>query len=569
MNKFVQNSCFLTVILFFSLTSNAQTFAENTLTTANQTQAAIASAHPLATQAGIKILQQGGNAFDAAITVTAVLAVVEPYSAGIGGGGFYLLHQAETDDYVMLDARERAPLRAHKDLYLDEQQNVIPGASITGALSAGIPGIPAALVKLAKQYGQLKLSQSLAPAIEHAINGFEVDAYYQRMASFRLNALRKNKAASEIFLQQGEVPQLHYKIIQKDLAKTLQIIADSGFSGFYENELAWRMVRDVRKHGGIWSMKDLATYQVKPRSPDVVVYKGMKLVSASLPSSGGLVLSIILKQLAQFDLESMNEAQRIHHIVEAMRRAYRDRAEYMGDPDYVDVPVDFLVSESHIKQLAKSISRYAATPSASLKPVMQPTGNGRDTTHFSIVDKQGNKVSATLSINYPFGSCFVAAGTGVLLNDEMDDFVAKPGVPNVYGLVGSHANAIKPGKRMLSSMTPSFAETQDRIAVIGTPGGSRIITMVLLAVLDFFDNKSADEIVSAGRFHHQYLPDKISYEPSVFDQVLVNTLEKLGHVTSELDNDYGNMQVIVMDKKTGAMEAASDDRGVGSAIVIP
>jgi len=568
MSKFVQNICFTLIVLFYPVTGISLTSAENAAEERFESQAAIASAHPLATRAGIDILKQGGNAFDAAIAVTATLAVVEPYSSGIGGGGFYLLHKASSDSYVMIDARERAPYRAHKDLYLDEEQNVKPDASITGALSAGIPGIPAALVFLAKDYGKLKLSQSLAPAIKHATNGFEVDEYYQRMAGFRLAALQKNKAASAIFLQQGEVPELDYKIIQRDLAKTLQKIADSGFSGFYENELAMKMVKDVRKHGGIWTIKDLASYEVKQRSPDIVVYKGMKLVSASLPSSGGLVLSEILLMLSEFDLEKMDEVQRIHHIVEAMRRAYRDRAEYMGDPDFIEVPVDYLVSDAHIKSLVKSISRRSATPSASLKPVGQPSGNGSDTTHFSIVDKQGNKVSATLSINYPFGSCYVAEGTGVLLNDEMDDFVSKPGVPNVYGLVGSHANAIEPGKRMLSSMTPGIAETRDRIAVIGTPGGSRIITMVLLGILDFYENKSADEIVNAGRFHHQYLPDEIAYEPGVFDEPLVNALQKLGHASKALDSAYGNMQVIVLDKKSGEIEAASDGRGIGSAQVL-
>ena len=315
-------------------------------------------------------------------------------------------------------------------------------------------------------------------------------------------------------------------------------------------------------------MKDLATYDIKERSPDVTVYKGMKLTAASLPSSGGLVLSEILRILEKLDIEKMDEVQRIHHIVEAMRLAYRDRAEYMGDPDFIEVPVDYLVSESHIKLLAASISSHNATSSASLKAVAPPSGNGADTTHFSIIDKQGNKVSATLSINYPFGSCFVAEGTGVLLNDEMDDFVSKPGVPNVYGLVGSHANAIEPGKRMLSSMTPSIVETQNRIAVIGTPGGSRIITMVLLGILNFYENKNADEIVNAGRFHHQYLPDEISYEPGVFDEPLIIALQKLAHKTKALDNAYGNMHVIVLDKKTGQLEAASDGRGIGSAKVL-
>ncbi len=563
MNKFSHRICFFVFISFFSVQGFSQTSTELIIS-----QAAIASAHPLATQAGIDILSQGGNAFDAAIAVTATLAVVEPYSSGLGGGGFYLLHQVKTDRYVMLDAREKAPLAAHKDLYLDKTGQVIAGASINGALSAGIPGIPAALVHLAEKYGKLKLSQSLAAAISHAEQGFPVDEYYQHMAGFRLKALQNNKAASDIFLQQGVVPELNYKIVQTDLAKTLRLIAESGFAGFYEAELAQKLVKDGRKNGGIWTMKDLARYEIKERSPDVTVYKGMKLTAASLPSSGGLVLSEILRILAKLDIEKMDKVQRIHHIVEAMRLAYRDRAEYMGDPDFIEVPVDYLLSESHIKLLAASISSHNATSSASLKAVAPPSGNGADTTHFSIIDKQGNKVSATLSINYPFGSCFVAEGTGVLFNDEMDDFVSKPGVPNVYGLVGSHANAIEPGKRMLSSMTPSIVETQNRIAVIGTPGGSRIITMVLLGILNFYENKNADEIVNAGRFHHQYLPDEISYEPGVFDESLIIALQKLGHKTKAMDNAYGNMHVIVLDKKTGQVEAASDGRGIGSAKVL-
>ena len=568
MNKFVHRFCFSVFIFFFSVQGQAQTFAVAAdAAKPNSAQAAIASAHPLATQAGIDILSRGGNAFDAAIAVTATLAVVEPYSSGIGGGGLYLLHQTATDQYRMIDARERAPLRADKDMYLDSAGNVIAGASINGALSAGIPGIPAALVHLAENYGNLTLSQSLAPAISHARQGFPVDEYYQRMAGFRLKTLLQNTEASNIFLQQGEVPALDHKIVQQDLANTLERIAKFGFAGFYENELAWQMVRDVRKNGGIWTMKDLASYEVKERSPDVAIYKGMKLVSATLPSSGGLVLSQILGILAEFDIEKMDEAQGIHHIVEAMRRAYRDRAEYMGDPDFTQVPVDYLVSDAYVKMLAASIGQKNATLSSSLKPVAQPDGKGSDTTHFSIVDNQGNKVSATLSVNYPFGSCYVAKGTGVLLNDEMDDFVSKPGVPNVYGLVGSHANAIEPGKRMLSSMTPSIAETRDRTAIIGTPGGSRIITMVLLGVLSFYDNKNADEIVNAGRFHHQYLPDEISYEPGVFDEELVSALQKLGHKTRAMENDYGNMQIVIIDKKTGELSAASDRRGIGSAKV--
>ena len=565
---FVRRTCYLIIFLLLQACATNTLIPADVSIVASTPKAAIASAHPLATQAGANVLKQGGNAFDAAIAVTAVLAVVEPYSSGLGGGGFYLLHQAEKDQYLMLDARERAPLSAHKNLYLDDTGNVIAGASINGALSAGIPGIPAALVYLAEQFGQLKLSQSLAPAIQYARQGFLVDEFYQRMAGFRLKALQKNAEASRIFLDNGKVPALSSKIVQQDLAKTLERIARSGMAGFYENGIADLLIDDVQKHGGIWTREDLQAYKVKERIPDVATYKGMKMVFASLPSSGGLVLSEIFGILKEFDLESMTEAQRIHIIVEAMRRAYRDRAEFMGDPDFVEVPAEQLVSAGYIKKLAKSIDKHRATPSSSLESVAQPSGLGTDTTHFSIVDEAGNKVSATLSINYPFGSCFVAKGTGVLLNDEMDDFASKPGVPNVYGLVGSHANAIEPGKRMLSSMTPSIVETRDRIAVIGTPGGSRIITMVLLGILDFYKNKNADEIVNAGRFHHQYLPDEINYEAGALEREVLEKLNDYGHKTKALDHQYGNMQVIIVDKKTGLIDAASDGRGVGNSTVV-
>ena len=558
---------FFLLFIFLQLFYSVQSFSQTPEITDNA-QAAVASAHPLATQAGIDILNQGGNAFDAAIAVTSTLAVVEPYSSGIGGGGFYLLHQNKINRYVMIDARETAPSDAHKNMYLDVKGNVVDGASITGAKSAGIPGIPAALVHLAEKYGELTLKQTLTTAINHASKGFPADEYYQRMVRFRLKDLQKNKAASDIFLQDGKAPELGHSIVQKDLAKTLRRISEQGSTGFYEGELASMMVNDVRQHGGIWSEKDLTDYKIIERAPDVANYKGMKLIAAALPSSGGLVLSEILAMLSEFDIEHMDEAQRVHHIVEVMRRAYRDRAEYMGDPDFVDVPGEFLTSDTHIDSLVSSINARAATPSASLKAVAQPSGNGTDTTHFSIIDKQGNKVSATLSVNYPFGSCFVADGTGVLLNDEMDDFSAKPGVPNAYGLVGSQANAIAPGKRMLSSMTPSIVESNDRIAVIGTPGGSRIITMVLLGILEFYDNKSADEIVNTGRYHNQYLPDVISYEPGVFDDSVSSALQKLGHKTKAMDNTYGNMHVVIQDKKTGRLEAASDGRGIGEAKVI-
>lgn len=551
--------------LFLSLFSLTLSASENG---SAKFSSAVASAHPLATEAGLHILKQGGNAFDAAIAVTAALAVVEPYSSGIGGGGFWLIHEADSQRDRMIDGREKAPGRASRNMYLDKQGNVIEGASITGPLAAGIPGVPAALDYLATHYGKLSLSRSLAPAIALARNGFEVDNYYRRMARFRLEDLLGNEAASKIFLQQGAVPETGYRIVQPDLANTLERIATQGKDGFYQGQTAWKLIKDVRRHGGIWTMKDLATYEVIERDPDIAYYKGLKLVTATLPSSGGLTLSEMLNILSRFDLESMPRARRIHLVVEAMRRAYRDRAEYMGDTDFVDVPADFLVSEKNTLDMVKSINLNRASPETDDRKLSAPTGAGTDTTHFSILDSAGNRVSATLSINYPFGSCFVAEGTGVLLNDEMDDFSAKPGVPNVYGLIGNEANAIEPGKRMLSSMSPSFAETRDRLAIIGTPGGSRIITMVLNAVLDFYQGGDAEHIVNLGRFHHQYLPDVIYYEPGVFEPDIVRELENMGHKLKQLDSSFGNMQVVVINKRSGKVEAASDPRGIGSASVL-
>lgn len=528
------------------------------------TQHAIASAHPLATKAGIQILQNGGNAFDAAIAVTASLAVVEPYSSGIGGGGFYLLHQAKDKKEVMIDAREVAPLKAHRDMYLDAKGDIIPRASLDGPLSAGIPGIPAGLVHLAKNYGQLPLSKSLAPAINYADNGFKADRIFVERTSLRLDALQASPAAAKVFLKNNRPPREGDLIVQKDLAKTLQMIADKGFDGFYKGELAIKLVNGTNRAGGIWQLKDLAEYKVKERQPVKATVYGTTITTAPPPSSGGIVLLEILNILNQDKLFSLDEVSQTHLLVEAMRYAYRDRAEYLGDPDFVTIPSDKLLSLDYANDIRSHI-KDTATKSSDLKAFDDGTG-GFHTTHFSVLDKKGNRVAATLSINYSFGSGFVVPGTGVLLNNEMDDFSSKPGEPNVYGLVGAEANAIAPKKRPLSSMTPTFVEDENRIGILGTPGGSRIITMVLLGVLEFMQDKAPIDWVSKPRFHHQFLPDIIQYEPNALEDDLVHKLKNKGHHFIELPASYGNMHAIVMDKTNGEVEAASDPRGIGEAI---
>ncbi|BAZ95405.1 gamma-glutamyltransferase [Thiohalobacter thiocyanaticus] len=527
---------------------------------------AIASAHPHATAAGFEILAAGGNAFDAAVAVSAALAVVEPYGSGIGGGGFWLLHVATENRDVMIDGRERAPLAAHRDMYLDDAGNLIPGASMNGPLAAGIPGEPAALVHLAEQYGRLPLARSLAPAIRLARAGFEVEAHYRRMAAFRRDVLRESADAARIFLREGEVPAEGVVIRQPELADTLQALAGQGRDGFYAGKVADRLVTGVRAAGGIWTQRDLDEYEVIEREPVRGEYHGMRITSAAPPSSGGIALVTMLNILEGYGLQDLCEVERTHLIVEAMRRAYRDRAVYLGDTDYVEVPVAMLTSPHYAAGLRNGIRRDQATPSASL-PGPEAFGGGNHTTHFSILDREGNRVAATLSINYPFGAGFVVPGTGVLLNDEMDDFSAKPGVPNAYGLVGTEANAIAPGKRMLSSMSPTFVETDDRVAILGTPGGSRIITMVLHGILGFAADKPVQDWVSEPRFHHQYLPDVIQFEPEAFGAEMQQQLKAMGHELKPLDSSYGNMQAIQWNRATGEVRAASDPRGIGEALI--
>ncbi|BCX89341.1 gamma-glutamyltranspeptidase/glutathione hydrolase [Methylomarinovum tepidoasis] len=530
-------------------------------------QAAIASAHPLATAAGFEILDQGGNAFDAAVAVAAALAVVEPAGSGLGGGGFLLLHRARDGRQVMLDARETAPLAARRDMYLDAAGNPIPRASIDGPLAAGIPGMPAALAHLAENYGRLPLRCSLAPAIRYAREGFVVGPRYLEQVERRHAVLGRYPAAAAIFLEKGQVPRPGFRLVQPDLARVLEALAARGRAGFYDGWVAERLLAGVRAAGGVWSRADLARYRVVERRPVVGRYHNVRVVSAAPPSSGGVVLVETLNILSAYPLTHLDPATAKHLIVEAWRRAYRDQALYLGDPDFVSMPLRRLLSPDYAAGLRAAIRPDRALPSAWLAAGPEAGGAGADTTHFSILDRDGNRVAATLSINYLFGSGFVVPGTGVLLNDEMDDFAIKPGVPNLYGLVGGSANAIAPGKRMLSSMTPTFLETPDRIAVLGTPGGSRIISMVTLAALDFAAGFRPALWVAWPRFHHQYLPDEIQYEPDALSGAERRALHRRGHRLKALGRTYGNMQAILWDRFLDRVEAASDPRGGGSAVV--
>lgn len=525
--------------------------------------AAVATAHPLATDAGRRILEAGGNAFDAAIAVAATLAVVEPFSSGLGGGGFFLIERARDRRPIVIDARERAPLAAQPDMYLDADGKPVSGATLSGPLAAAIPGLPAALVHLARRYGRLTLKRTLAPAIEAARIGFIVSPHYRAMAERRLTALLASPAAADVFLERGFIPDAGFVIRQPDLARTLTRLARNGHAGFYAGAGARALVAGVHAAGGIWSLDDLTRYRIIERPALQLRYRGTRVTTVP-PPGGGIVLMQMLKILEHFDLEGASAAQRTHLVVEAMRRAYRDRAHYLGDPAYT-ADTARLLDPHYIATLAADIDRDRATPSGEL--ANGAIGGGTDTTHFSILDRHGNRVAATLSINTGFGSGFVPPGTGVLLNNEMDDFASAPGAPNAYGLVGSSANAIAPGKRPLSSMSPTFLETDDLVVLLGTPGGSRIPTMVLLATLEVAAGRGgAPEWVGLSRFHHQYLPDRIEYEDQALDIETRRALERNGHVLAPT-SAYGNMQLVVRYKGESRVEAATDPRGEGTAWV--
>ncbi|NOQ13182.1 MAG: gamma-glutamyltransferase [Methyloprofundus sp.] len=529
-------------------------------------QVAIASAHPLATQAGFEILQQGGNVYDAAVAVSAALAVVEPSGSGLGGGGFWLLHRESDNLDIMIDGREKAPLLAHKDMFLNTSGEVNKQLSLNGVLAAGIPGMPAGLVHLSEQYGKLSLAENLQPAIRYAEQGFPIDGRHQKLLSFRKNILKQHAETADIFLAQGQIPDKNSLLKQSDLAQTLKQLADKGKAGFYQGIIADKLVNAVQKGGGFWTLEDLLKYRIIERKPVTGHYKGIKITSAALPSSGGIVLLETLNILENIDLNAVDSITRKHLITEAMRRAYHDRALYLGDADFIEVPVERLINKQYAQGLSSTLRTDRTLPSRYLSGQTPEKQGGRNTTHFSIIDNQGNRVAATLSINFPFGAGLVAEGTGVLLNNEMDDFVSAKNSGNGYGLVGGEANAIAPEKRMLSSMTPTFLQDDERIAVLGTPGGSRIISMVLLATLDFAAGHSPESWVKVKRFHHQYIPDQILYEKQGLSAEEITGLRALGHQLKQSYN-YGNMQAVQLDKANNSLSAASDHRGEGLASV--
>ncbi|MFC7301228.1 gamma-glutamyltransferase [Cognatiluteimonas weifangensis] len=531
--------------------------------------AAIASGHALATDAGLATLRAGGNAFDAAVTVSAVLSVVEPISSGLGGGGFFLLHDAQSGKDVFLDARETAPEAATPAAYLDRDGDLDPDRAQNGPWSAGIPGLPAALVELAGHYGRLPLRRTLAPAIRIAREGFPVYARLEKGYAARRTVMERYPGTRAVFLADGDPPQVGETLRQPDLARTLELLAERGFDGFYRGDVADRLVAAVNAEGGRWTAAELAAYRVRTREPLRFRYRDWDITTAPPPSSGGVALAQILQIAAGWDLAQLDPAHRVHILVEAMRRAYRDRTIYLGDPDFVTMPLARLTSADYAAGLRATIHPDKATPSALLPGQPAPLED-EETTHFSIIDAEGNIVSATQTVNLLYGSGLVAPGTGVLLNDEMDDFALKPGTPNAFGVMGFAANAPAPGKRMLSSMTPTIMASPDKIAALGAPGGSRIITEVLLGILGYDAGLGAQQVAALPRIHHQWWPDVISAEAGALDAATVQALQAMGHTVNAAEGPWGNLQTVAWDRSDNTLSGGSDPRNpVGSARVQP
>jgi gamma-glutamyltranspeptidase/glutathione hydrolase len=524
--------------------------------------AAIASAHPFATEAGYRILREGGNAFDAAVAVGAALAVVEPYSSGLGGGGFWLLHRAADKHQVMIDARETAPAAVTPAMFVGADGKPLAGATRDGGKSAAIPGVPAGLVHLARNYGRLPLVRTLAPAIALARDGFALDPRFSRIAKMREGFLR-NGSGTQIFLDGTQAPQDGFLLRQPELAATLEILATQGHDGFYRGRIAQALVDAANAAGGVWSLSDLAAYKVMERAPVRFTYRGATITTASLPSGGGVTLAQSLNILERYTITDARDPASAHLVIEAMRRGFQDRAQYLGDSDFVRVPVAALTDKGYARSRAATIDGAAATPSDGLANGVIDKIESGNTTHYSVIDAEGNRVGATLSINFLFGSGVVAGGTGVLLNDEMDDFTLLPEVPNGYSLRSGVANRIEPRKRPLSSMTPTFVEDSRGVLVLGAPGGSRIISQVLLGILDYMNRREVDleRMVKAPRYHHQYWPDRVEVEPDGFSAQWRAALAARKHIVQVGTRQWGNMQ-LAFSARDGTMQVASDPRGL-------
>ncbi|MBD2415810.1 gamma-glutamyltransferase [Nostoc calcicola FACHB-389] len=542
----------------------------------------VVSAHPLASEAGISMLRKGGNAVDAAVATTFAISVVEPFSAGIGGGGFLLVHSEKTGDMKALDFRERAPLKATRNMYLDAAGKVRPNASINGYLAVATPGTVAGLYEVHRRYGKLSWQEVVKPAIALAKDGFIIgDASTWR--SLQTNQLYQqrilnNPAAREIFTDNGKFYNTGDKLVQRDLARTLTAIAENPQS-FYTGKIAKAIAADMAKNNGLITLEDLKAYKPIWRTPVCGNFRKAKICSMPPPSSGGVHLLEILNIIGDTDLKSLgwHHPDAIHLMIEAMKIAYSDRSQYLGDPDFVKVPVQELISPAYAKKRRQEIKMDRARPSTEVHPgnlnpkCLPPSPSSLclryespETSHLTVVDEQRNAVSLTFTINLSFGAGVVTPGTGIILNNEMDDFAAAPGVPNAFGLIGNDANSIAPRKTPLSSMTPTIVTENNRFRMAaGAPGGSTIITQVLQVILNVLEyNMDVGAAVSVPRIHHQWLPDELRVESWGLDALTLEDLRRRGHKIKQTA-PWGNSNAIAV-TADGTLEGAADPRSEGS-----
>ncbi|MBP6562439.1 MAG: gamma-glutamyltransferase [Neisseriaceae bacterium] len=520
----------------------------------------VASEQGLASQVGLAILKQGGNAVDAAVAMGFALAVVLPNAGNIGGGGFMLVHDSDSKKNVALDFREVAPAAASRDMYLDEANNVIEGQSMYSHQAVGVPGTVAGMVYALDQWGSMSLRQVMAPAIKLAEQGFVVSDTLAEILRQEADNLGRWPSSTAIFFKDGRPLPAGERLVQADLAKSLRLIAKDGRKAFYEGPIAAAIVAQMAQHGGVMQAADLKNYQVVARQPISGDYRGYEVVTMPPPSSGGIHLIQMLNILSHYPMAEYgaNSAESIRLLAESMKLAYADRAEYLGDPDFVTMPVTGLTAKAYAAELNRSIKPNQIRPSTAIKPGRPQPYESDQTTHYSVVDKKGNMVGVTYTLNLNFGSGIVASGTGILLNNEMDDFSAKPGVANAFGLVGGDANAIEPNKRPLSSMMPTFVfKDQQPWLVTGSPGGARIITTVLQTVVNSIDfGMNPAEASATPRVHHQWQPDELRIERGLSPDT-VKLLQGLGYEV-KIKAAMGRTQTIQI--RDGGLYGYSDTR---------
>jgi len=526
----------------------------------------VVTAEPLATKVGAQILKKGGNAVDAAVAVGFALAVTYPTAGNLGGGGYMVIHLKDGTQ-TTIDYRETAPKAALKDMFIDSSGKFQPKLSQEGATSAGVPGSVAGLLHALEKYGSMKLADVIQPAINLAKDGFPLTYYTAKMFEGNLKEFKKYESSMKVFSKDGKPFEEGDIFKQSDLARSLELIKQKGLDGFYKGKTADLIVEQMKKMNGYISHEDLENYTVIEREPVKGSYKDFEIISMPPSSSGGIALIQMLNILEnyEFNKDEWGSSDYYHKLVETMRYTYADRSKHLGDPAFYNVPQNWLISKEYAKEIFKNIKDRAAV-SREVNPGVPPKNESEETTHYSIADKYGNAVSVTTTINAGFGSSVVVDGAGFLLNNEMDDFSAQPGVPNMYGLLGSEANSIQPGKRMLSSMTPAIVLKDNKpFLVVGTPGGSTIITIVLQVIFNCIQfNMNLENAMDAPRIHHQWFPDEIQYERFAFPTDVKNNLVERGHKIGR-QRGLGLVESIMIDQSSGVFYGVSDKRGAGLA----